>query len=226
LINDKTKLLILNYPNNPTGFTYSRQDLTEIYEVVKGRNIFVLSDEIYEALVYDRHEHVSFASLADAAKFTFTVNGFSKTFSMTGWRIGYLAGPQEFIGSLSKIVDHTTSCSSSISQAAALAALTDTDWAKKVKNKFQERRDCLYKGLSGLKLIKPFRSQGTFYMFCDIRKTGMSSQAFAAKLLEEELVSCIPADTFGKDGFLRLSFSTGLERIEEGVSRIKNFLKA
>lgn len=223
-ITSKTKLLILNYPNNPTGMTYSREDIEAIYDVIKDKNIFVLSDEIYEKLIYDGRKHVSFASLPNAKDITLTVNGFSKAFSMTGWRLGYLAGPTSIINELSKIVDHTTSCSTSISQKAALAALKDKDWQANLNKQFQERRDVLWQGLSKLKKIKPFKSQGTFYMLCDISDTGLSGVDFASKLLNDYMVSSIPAESFGIEGCIRISFATNLEQINKGIERISAFL--
>jgi len=224
-ITPKTKVLILNYPSNPTGATYSRAELEAIHEVIKDKNIFVISDEIYEVLSYDSREHVSFASSPEAAKRTITVNGFSKSYSMTGWRLGYLAGPAEIINQASKIIDHTTSCACALSQKAAIAALKNEDWLKSVHDIFQERRDLFYQGLSTCPGLKPMKPQGTFYLFCDIRPTGMNSFDFATKLLEQELVSCIPADPFGMPGFLRMSFATSNEQIQKGVDRIKKFLR-
>ncbi|MFH1503844.1 MAG: pyridoxal phosphate-dependent aminotransferase [Candidatus Omnitrophota bacterium] len=224
-ITSKTKVLILNYPSNPTGVTYYREELQEIYETVKDNNIFVISDEIYESLTYDGKEHISFASLGNAGKFTITINGFSKAFSMTGWRMGYLAAPVEIASLISKIIDHTTSCACSISQKAALAAFGNKEWQEKMREEFLKRRDCLYQGLMSIGKLKPFKSQGAFYLFCDIRGSGLTSTDFAARLLEEKLVSCIPADSFGQEGFVRISFSTSLEQIRKGVERITNFLK-
>lgn len=224
-ITSKTKVLILNYPSNPTGVTYTLQELRAIYEVVKNRGIFVISDEIYEKLIYDGREHISFASFAGADKFTITINGFSKTYSMTGWRIGYLAAPEEIVNEFSKMIDHTTSCVCSISQKAAIAALDNPSWPRKINQEFQKRRDILWQGLSKCDRVKPIKSQGTFYMFCDIRETGLSSVEFSSKLLEKYLVSCIPADAFGAEGFIRLSFSTAEENINKGIDRIIKFVK-
>ena len=223
-ITSKTKLLILNYPSNPTGVTYSREELEAILKVVKEKKIFVLSDEIYEALIYDGREHTSFASLPGAFDSTITINGFSKTFSMTGWRIGYLAADERIINETSKIIDHTTSCASSISQSAALAALGNKDWKEEIRNKFQERRDAIWEGLLNFPELKPVKPQGTFYLFCDVRGSGLSSFDFSTRLLENFLTSCIPADSFGQEGYLRLSFSTSLGQIAKGVGRIGEFL--
>lgn len=222
-ISQKTKLLILNYPSNPTGATYSREELQAIYDVVKDKNIIVLSDEIYEILTYDGAKHISFASIGDAHKFTVTVNGFSKSFSMTGWRLGYLEAASNYIESISKIIDHTTSCASSVSQAAGLAAIEDKKWPQTMRQEFENRRNMLYNGLSSLKKIKPFKPSGTFYMFCDIKKSGLSSVDFSSQLLDRHLVSTIPADSFGAEGFVRLSFATSTEDITKGIERIKAF---
>jgi len=222
-ITPDVKVLILNYPNNPTGATYSQQELEEIYKAVKDKNIFVISDEIYEILTYEQQNHVSFASIGNAENFTVTVNGFSKAFSMTGWRMGYLAAAAEIINSVSKIIDHTTSCACSITQKAALAALSDKAWQQDMKQEFEKRRDFIYEGLLSCPKLEPVKPQGTFYLFCDISKTGLSSSDFASRLLEEHLVSCIPAESFGQAGFVRISFSTSLEQIKKGLERIKKF---
>ena len=223
-ITSRTKALILNYPANPTGTTYSETELKAINDVVTGKGIFVISDEIYETLLYDNRTHTSFASLPGALNHTVTINGFSKAYSMTGWRIGYLAAPVELVAEISKIVDHTTSCSCAISQKAALAALSDTSFKEQAKVEFQKRRDILWQGLSSHKALKPIKSEGTFYMFCDITQTDLSSADFATKLLEEHSVSCIPAQGFGAEGFIRFSFSTLIEQINKGIDRIRDFL--
>ncbi|MDD5584039.1 MAG: pyridoxal phosphate-dependent aminotransferase [Candidatus Omnitrophica bacterium] len=223
-ITKKTKMLILNYPANPTGVTYTETELWEIYEVVKEKNIVVLSDEIYEKLLYDGKTHTSFARFPGADKFTVTVNGFSKSFSMTGWRIGYLAASDEIIAQVSKVIDHTTSCVSSITQRGALAALKHSSWQKEMCKDFAKKRDLLWEGLRSCRPIEALRSEGAFYMFCNIAKTGLTSQEFAGRLLEEHQVCVIPADSFGAKGFVRLSFATSVEEIEKGVKRIRKFL--
>jgi len=223
-ITPNTKLLILNYPCNPTGVTYTKEELEAILKVAKEKNILVLSDEIYEALVYDGRKHISFASLPGAFKSTITINGFSKTFSMTGWRIGYLVADESIVNQISKIIDHTTSCASSISQSAALAALGNKAWQEEIRIKFQDRRDLIWEGLSKFLELKPIKPQGTFYLFCDIRGSGLNSFDFSTRLLEDFLTSCIPADPFGQEGYLRFSFSTSLEQITKGVNRVGDFL--
>jgi aspartate aminotransferase len=153
------------------------------------------------------------------------VNGFSKAFSMTGWRIGYLVAKEKIIEEASKIVDHTTSCAVSISQKGALASLDNQDWVGKIRGEFQERRDLIFEGLSHCEKIKPLKPQGTFYLFCEISETGLSSFDFCSQILEKYLVSCIPGSPFGAEGFIRISFATSKEQIEKGIERIKEFLK-
>ena len=225
-ISDKSKLLILNYPSNPTGTTYTKEELEKIYVVTKKHNLLVLSDEIYEELIYDGKKHVSFASLPGAFDTTITVNGFSKAFAMTGWRLGYVVAPDDIVKEISKIIDHTTSCSVSISQMAGLASLKEGKaWVKDACRKFEARRNLLWEGLKDCEKIKPIKSQGTFYMFCDVSKTNLSSFDFASKLLEGKLVSVIPGSAFGAEGYVRISFATSEDNIKKGIERIKEFLE-
>ncbi|MCF7871302.1 MAG: pyridoxal phosphate-dependent aminotransferase [Candidatus Omnitrophica bacterium] len=224
-ITAKTKALIFNYPSNPTGTTYSKKELLAISEVIKDAKISVISDEIYEALVYDKKKHTSLACLNSMQDYTITVGGFSKSFSMTGWRVGYLAANNNFIKEVSKIVGHTTSCPCSISQAAAMAALGEKEWQGQISARFEKRRNLLFKGLDKISKIRPLKPDGTFYMFSDIRETGLNSFDFCSRLLEEELVSCIPASSFGKEGFIRISFSASSEQIKKGIDRIDKFVK-
>lgn len=223
-ITPKTKLLILNYPCNPTGATYNAEELKLLLEVISKHDMFVLSDEIYEKLIYDNAIHTSFASLPGAHDRTVTINGFSKSFSMTGWRLGYLEAKEDLVEEISKIIDHTTSCTSSISQAAAMAALNNKTWIAEVRREFQKRRNLLWNNLHTEKKIIPIRPDGTFYMLCDIRATKLPSARFASLLLEQYLVSTIPTDTFGAEGYVRLSFATSTKDILTGIERIKTFL--
>lgn len=224
-ISPKTKAIIFNYPSNPTGVIYTKEELEDLIKIIEENKIYVISDEIYEALVYDGLAHTSLASLGLAGERVITVNGFSKSFSMTGWRVGYLAANQNFIDEISKICGHTTSCPCSISQVAALAALEDKKWEEQIKVKFEERRNLIFQRLSQSEKIKPTNPEGTFYMFCDIRGTGLSSFDFCSRLLDEKLVSCIPAAPFGKEGFIRLSFSASIDQINKGADRICDFIK-
>ncbi len=223
-INKKSKILILNYPVNPTGITYTRDELEAIWKVIEESNIFVLSDEIYEKILFDDREHISFASLAGALQRTITINGFSKSHSMTGWRIGFMAGPREIIREVSRIVDNTTSCPNSLAQMAAIGALNNNkEWFEFIKNTFQERRDLIYNGLRECKKIVPLKPQGTFYQFCGISDTNLSSFEFSSRILNEQLVAIIPSEGFGIEKYLRISFAVSRENIEKGIARIKKF---
>ena len=226
-INLSSKVLILNYPSNPTGVTYTRDELVSFWEIIRKNSLVVLCDEIYEKLLFDGLSHTSFASLGEEAyQRTLTVNGFSKSFSMTGWRLGYVAGPEDVIKHISKIIDHTTSCPTSFAQKGALAALSEGgQWVGTIRDEFESRRDLICGELASCKGIEVIKPQGTFYVFCDITGTGMSSMDFASKLLEEHRVAVIPSDGFGIEGYVRMSFSTSRENIKKGVSRIRTFLK-
>ena len=226
-VSHKTKLLILNSPSNPTGSIYNREELERIAEVCIKRNIFVLSDEIYEKLVYDGQEHVSIGSLnPDIYKLTITVNGVSKAFSMTGWRVGYLGAAEEIAKAIANLQDHSTSNPTSISQKAAISALeAPSDWTDKLREEFEIRRNCMVENLNkipGLSCVKP---QGAFYVFCDISRIGLRSVEFATRLLEEEKVVLIPGDGFGVDTFVRLSFCVNNATIIKGCQRIDEWVK-
>ena len=225
-ITKKSKVLILNSPSNPTGCVYSRKELEEIAAVCVKNGIFVISDEIYEKLIFDGLKHVSMASLGNEIySLTITVNGLSKSYSMTGWRIGYLGAPQEIVSALSKVQDHSTSNPTSISQKAGLAALnTPEDFSKGICQEFQKRRDYAVLRLKDIKKISFNLPQGAFYIFCDISLTGLTSDVFAERLLEEAFVSLIPGRGFGRNDFVRLSFATSLEQLEKGFDRIEKWV--
>ncbi|MCX5697731.1 MAG: pyridoxal phosphate-dependent aminotransferase [Candidatus Omnitrophica bacterium] len=226
-ITPKTKLLILNTPSNPSGCVYTRQELDKIAAICVEKNIFVISDEIYEKLIYDNLKHVSIASLGkEIYNQTITINGLSKSYSMTGWRIGYLGGPVDIVEAVSRLQDHSTSNPASISQKAALAALkAPDDFIKTMKGEFQKRRDYLVDRLSAIKNIGFIRPQGAFYAFCDIKNTGLDSVTLSTRLLEESLVAVIPGESFGRDDYVRLSFAASLEQIEKGMDRFEGWLK-
>ncbi|MDD5291963.1 MAG: pyridoxal phosphate-dependent aminotransferase [Candidatus Omnitrophica bacterium] len=227
-INASTKLLILNSPSNPAGVVYSKEELQEIAKVCVENKLLVISDEIYEKILFDNMQSVSLASLGkEIYDLTLTVNGLSKSFSMTGWRIGYFAGPKEISAAVSKLQDHSTSNPSSISQKASLAAFTlGQDYFSSTTMKFQERRDFIVSYLQEklsefVSFVKP---QGAFYIFINISKTKMPSFDFAKRLLEESHVAVIPGDSFGCDSWIRISFATSLETIKKGLERLELFL--
>ena len=223
-ITKKTKLLILNSPCNPSGSLYRKEELEALSEVIVEKNIYVISDEIYEKLIYEG-KFSSIASLGKKVKeLTIVINGVSKTYSMTGWRIGYMAGPEEVIKIASNLQSHSTSNPCSISQKAALAAITsDQGFISDIVKEFKRRRDYLVENLNQTK-IKAQKSQGTFYTFCDISQTNLDSLSFCKRLLEEEKVATVPGKAFGMDSFVRVSFACSFEDIKEGVEKIKNWV--
>ncbi|NQT94810.1 MAG: pyridoxal phosphate-dependent aminotransferase [Candidatus Omnitrophica bacterium] len=227
-IRPKTKAIILNSPSNPTGCVYSKDELESILEVIKDKDIRVVSDEIYERLIYDGLGHTSFASLSDRAKeMTIIVNGVSKTYSMTGWRIGYIASTDlELTKSIKNLQDHSSSNPSSISQEAALAALSkEDDSVEKMKKEFEKRRDYMFERIGSIEKLSCVKPQGAFYSFVDASKVNKDSLEFAKKLLEDVQVAVIPGEGFGAPGFIRLSFATSMENIKEGLDRIEKWLR-
>ncbi|HOX54745.1 MAG: pyridoxal phosphate-dependent aminotransferase [Candidatus Omnitrophica bacterium] len=226
-ITKKTKAFILNSPSNPTGSVYSRQELEKIAEICVANKIFVISDEIYEKLIYDNQKHVSIASFGkDIYDLTITVNGMSKAFSMTGWRIGYLGAPQEIASAVKRIQDHSTSNPASISQAAALAALKmPEDQVIKMREEFEKRRNYMIERLDKIKKLSYIKPQGAFYLFCNISQIKMGSHEFAKKLLDDTKVALIPGKDFGRDDFVRISFATDLESIKKGMDRIEQWVR-
>ena len=225
-ITPNTRLLILNSPSNPTGMLYSIQELKEIAEVCVRNNLFVVSDEIYEKIIFDTDTYTSIASLGEEIyKLTITVNGVSKAYSMTGWRIGYCAGDKEIIGYVKKMQDHSTSNPSSISQAAALEALRSAGRdAIMMRAEFKKRREIITSGFDNIPGVSYIKPEGAFYLFCDFSKFGDSIET-AKSILDDVNVAVIPGDGFGAPGFMRLSFATSSERISEGVKRIADWVE-
>ena len=234
-VTSKTKAILLNSPHNPTGIVYKKNELEEIAQIAKKYNLIIISDEIYEKLIYDGEEHVSIASLSeDAYERTIVINGLSKTYAMTGWRVGYTASSTKLAKVMSSVQSHMTSNVCSISQYAALEALTGPqDSINMMKNAFEERRNFMMKKLEGIDEVSFIKPQGAFYIMVDITYfIGKSingikinnSIEFAKILLEEEKVAVIPGAAFGLENFIRLSYATSMEVIEEGLDRIKSFL--
>lgn len=225
-ITDKTKLLILPYPCNPTGAIMEKADLTELSNVLKNTNIAVLSDEIYSELTYGDVKHTSPASIDGMWERTITVNGFSKAFSMTGWRLGYACGPREIMAQIIKIHQYAIMCAPTTSQYAAIEALRNCD--DDVENmhiEYDRRRKLIVKGFNdlGLTCREP---KGAFYAFPSIKSTGLSSDEFCEKLLKEKRVAVVPGTAFGKggEGFIRASYCYSPEHIIKALERIKDFL--
>ncbi len=226
-ITNKTKLLIFPFPNNPTGAVMRREDLEEIAEVLRGTDIMVLSDEIYAELTYNG-DHVSIASLDGMKERTILVNGFSKTYSMTGWRLGYVAGPEEIIAQMLKIHQFAIMCSPTTSQYAALEAVKNCDnEIKKMAEEYNIRRRLLVDGLNKLGLTC-FSPEGAFYVFPSIKKTGLSSEEFCNRLLMEQKVAVVPGTAFGEsgEGFVRISYSYSVNHLLEALSKIEKFVNS
>lgn len=225
-ITDKTKLLILSYPNNPTGAVLSHEDLVGIANVLKDTNIIVLSDEIYAELVYGDEKYESIASIEDMKERTIVVNGFSKSFSMTGWRLGYAVGPQELIDTMTKIHQSCIMCSPTTSQYAGITALTECDEEIQfMKNEYDFRRKYCVRKLNEMGL-HTFVPRGAFYVFPNISSSGMSSDEFCMKLLEAKNVAIVPGTAFGQsgEGFARISYAYSLEHLQTALGRIEEFL--
>ncbi len=225
-ITDKTKLLILSYPNNPTGAVLRHEDLVGIANVLKDTNIIVLSDEIYAELVYGEEKYESIASIDDMKERTIVVNGFSKSFSMTGWRLGYVVGPQELIDTMTKIHQSCIMCSPTTSQYAGITALTECDEEiQLMKNEYDFRRKYCVRKLNEMGL-HTFVPRGAFYVFPNISSSGMSSDEFCMKLLESKNVAIVPGTAFGQsgEGFARISYAYSLEHLQTALGRIEEFL--
>ena len=226
-ITPKTKLLFLNTPCNPTGSVYSKEELEKLATVLIEKKIFCISDEIYEKCLYDGAKHYSIAAFGDAIyQQTITVNGLSKSFAMTGWRIGYFGAPEWISQAVGNFQSHSTSNPASISQKAALAALKASPGdIQKLLQPLAKRRQLMMEGLNGIATLSFLIPSGAFYIFCDIQKTRMDSVAFAKRLLEETGVVCVPGEAFGDKYAIRLSFATSESEIQEGIKRMKEFLK-
>lgn len=224
-ITDKTKLLILPYPNNPTGAIMTKDELESIAKVLRDTDIMVLSDEIYSELTYGC-KHASIVELEGMQERTLLVNGFSKAFAMTGWRLGYLAGPAPIISQMLKIHQYAIMCSPTISQYAAVEALTSCeDEVAKMVNEYDIRRRWLVNALNEIGLTC-FEPQGAFYVFPSIKSTGLTSQQFCEELLYKHNIAVVPGDAFGEsgEGHIRISYAYSLKHIMEAVSRISKFL--
>jgi aminotransferase len=230
-ITPRTKALILPYPNNPTGAIMEKQDLEALAEVVREKQILVISDEIYSELTYGDRHHVSFASLPGMADYTLTINGFSKSFAMTGWRVGYVCGPAELISVMNKIHQYGILCAPRQGQAAALEALrvgreNSYEDVLRMRDSYDRRRRLMVEGFRkmGLECFEPL---GAFYVFPSIASTGMTSEEFCEKLLRDKHVACVPGTAFGPcgEGHIRCSYATGIEKLTTALDRMAEFLQ-
>lgn len=226
-VTPKTKVLLIGYPNNPTGAVMSRSDLLAVAEFAEKHDLIVISDEIYGDLTYGGEEHVCFSSLPGMKDRTILLNGFSKAYAMTGWRIGYALSNPAFISAMTKIHQYTMLCAPITAQIAALEALRHGEkYMKKMVSEYDKRRRLIYDGLTKMGL-DCFEPKGAFYIFPSIKSTGYTSEEFAEKLLMSEHVALVPGNAFGScgEGYVRCSYATSIDKISEALSRIENFLK-
>lgn len=224
-ISDKTKILVLPFPNNPTGAIMNRSDLEEIAQVCIEKDIFVLSDEIYSELTYGK-DHVSIVQIPGMRERTVLINGFSKSYAMTGWRLGYAAAPEKIMRQMTKIHQFAIMCAPTNSQYAAVEALRNGDRdVEEMRESYDQRRHYLMHAFNkmGLDCFEPF---GAFYMFPSIKKFGMTSDEFATRLLREEKVAVVPGTAFGAcgEGFLRISYAYSIDKLKVALGRLENFI--
>lgn len=224
-ITDKTKILILPFPNNPTGAVMTAEDLKEIAKICVEKDIFVISDEIYSELTYCG-DHVTIASMPGMRERTIVINGFSKSYAMTGWRLGYAVGPKRIIEQMTKIHQYAIMCAPTTSQYAAVSALREGDKdVAMMRESYNQRRRYLIDAFRRMNLdcFEPF---GAFYVFPSIKRFGMSSEEFATRLLQEEKVAVVPGTAFGDcgEGFLRISYAYSLDNLKKAISRLEHFI--
>ncbi|HHX22522.1 MAG: pyridoxal phosphate-dependent aminotransferase [Tepidanaerobacteraceae bacterium] len=223
-ITDRSKLLIMPYPNNPTGAVMTKEQLEEVARVVKKYDLLVAADEIYSELTYGT-KHTAFASLPDMWERTITINGFSKSYAMTGWRLGYIAAPEALAGEMLKVHQYNVTCAATMGQIAGIEAMKNgDDDIENMRLEYDKRRKFLLKSLRDMG-YECFEPKGAFYVFPSIKKTGLSSEEFANKLLWEAKVAVVPGSSFGENGkgFVRLAYATSMENLQEAVKRIQNF---
>jgi aspartate aminotransferase len=224
-ISPSSKMVILNSPNNPTGAVYTENELAALVEVAMDDDLYILSDEIYEKLIYDGAKHFSIASISKQVyEHTITVNGFSKAYAMTGWRLGYTAAPEAVAKVIDSIQSHCTSNTTSFAQKGAVAALKESqDAIVEMVKEFAARRDLMYGELSSIEGITCNKPQGAFYMLPNISSFGMTSTQFCEALLEQAMVAAVPGIAFGNDQVIRFSYACSRENIQKGMSRLKDF---
>ena len=233
-IGKKTKWLIINSPSNPTGSCYTREEIQELSKIlIKNKKVFILSDDIYEHITYDGFEFFTIAQIKSLKDRVLTMNGVSKSYSMTGWRIGYGAGPKDIIKAMAKIQSQSTTNPSSISQAAAVEALNGTqDFIKTRSESFKERRDFVVENLNNIEGLSCLKPNGAFYVFPNCKKllgkqTKLKTDKdFVEKLLEKALVAVVQGSAFGLDGYFRISYATSMDNLKKALERIKSFCES
>ena len=225
-LSSKTKAIIISYPNNPTGAIMEKEDLEKIANILKDKDILVISDEIYSELTYEGKKHTSIAQFEGMYEKTVVLNGFSKSFAMTGWRLGFALGPKDIISAMTKIHQYIIMCAPTMSQYAGLEALTSSlSSVDKMRKEYNMRRKFMLNGFREMGL-DCFEALGAFYLFPSIKSTGLSSQEFCKRLVYEEKVAVVPGTAFGEcgEGFIRCSYAYSIEEIKEALLRIKNFI--
>lgn len=224
-IDKKTKALLLNYPANPTGVTYNKKELQELNRVVKRHSLLCISDEVYGDLTYD-FEHTPFPALSSAKDNTVYLNGFSKSYAMTGWRVGFACGPKDIIAAMTKIHQYSIMCVPITSQMAACEALqSGRRSVEEMKREYRRRREFIVDGLNGLGFNCP-KPQGAFYAFVNVKSSGLNGMDFARRLLEEEKVAVVPGDAFGKGlgDYVRMSYAASFDNLKEALARMERFV--
>lgn len=225
-ITEKTKMLLLNFPSNPTGGVATEENLRAIAEIAMDKDLLVISDDAYEQLTYGK-ETFHIASIPGMKERTFIANTFSKTYAMTGWRVGYACGPAEAVRTMVKLQENVVSCINTPAQYGAVEALNGSQKSvKAMVNQYEDRRKALVRGLNNIKGISCIEPMGAFYAFANISGTGLTSAEFADRLLETERVVVVPGSGFGSagEGFIRISYATSMENIQEGLRRMKKFV--
>jgi aminotransferase len=228
-VTPKTKAILINYPNNPTGAILTREYMTEIAAVAAKHDLIVISDEIYDRLIYAGQQHITFSSLPGMRDRTVIIGGFSKDYAMTGWRLGFALGPADILAAMRKIHQYTIMSASTTAQVAAITALTDPaaeDAVLAMRESYDTRRKLIVGGLGSIGLTA-FEPRGAFYAFPDIRVSGMTSDEFAMTLLEEEAIACVPGPAFGLggEGYVRMCYATAQSQIEEALERMRRFVQ-
>ena len=223
----RTKMLILNTPGNPTGSVYTREELQALVDVAAEEDIYILADEVYEKLVYDEAQHISVASLsAEAYNLTITINGFSKAYAMTGWRLGYMAASEAVAKAVDNIQSHSTSHPCSFAQKAAVTALKgDQQPLVDMRDEFNMRRNYMYDRIIKIPNVTAVKPEGAFYVLVNISQLGLSSQNFADRLLSKANVAVVPGIAFGDDRTVRLSYATSIDIIKKGLDRFQDFCR-
>lgn len=227
-ITEKTKAIVIVTPNNPTGGVLSRETLRELADIAIANDLLIISDEIYERLIYDGTQHISIASLPGMKERTFTMNGMSKAYAMDGWRLGYVAAPEAYIVTMNKFHQHNTTCAPNFVQAAAIAALTQEGGeVDEMVREYQRRRDYAVQAINAIPGIRCQCPKGAFYIFINCKELGMKSSELCSYLLENAGIALVPGDVFGHggEGYLRMSFANSFENVAAGCTRLRDAVK-